>query len=179
MAQLTGKAKLWLVSGHVISAAIWFGTALTMVAIALYATHLYSSPAASGDGLYTLQALLAYLNDYLLMPAATLSILSGTALCAFTLWGFFKHYWVIAKWVGTVTLITAISGWVGPWVYAATAIAETERLQALANPLFRFDQQAALLGGGLEIVALLGLIVISFLKPWGRRPVKASASDGS
>jgi hypothetical protein len=177
MAQLTGKAKLWLVSGHVVIAAVWFGTALTMVAIALYASHLYSIPSVSGDSLYTLQAILAYLNDYLLMPAATLSILSGTALCALTIWGFFKHYWVIAKWVVTVTIITAISGWVGPWVYAATAIAETDRLQALENPLFRFDQQAAMIGGGLEILALLGLILISFLKPWGRRPVKAPASD--
>jgi hypothetical protein len=177
MAQLTGKAKLWLVSGHVVIAAVWFGTALTMVAIALYASHLYSIPSVSGDSLYTLQAILAYLNDYLLMPAATLSILSGTALCALTVWGFFKHYWVIAKWVVTVTIITAISGWVGPWVYAATAIAETDRLQALENPLFRFDQQAAMIGGGLEILALLGLILISFLKPWGRRPVKAPASD--
>lgn len=179
MPQLTGKAKLWLVAGHVISAAVWLGTALSMVAIALYANQLYSTPAASGDSLYALQALLAYLNDYLLMPAATLSILSGTALCAFTIWGFFKHYWVIAKWVGTVTVITAISGWVGPWVYAATAIAETDRLQALENPLFRFDQQAVLIGGGLEIVSLLGLILIAFLKPWGRRPVKAPASKGS
>jgi hypothetical protein len=177
MAQLTGKAKLWLVSGHVVIAAVWFGTALTMVAIALYASHLYSIPSVSGDSIYTLQAILAYLNDYLLMPAATLSILSGTALCALTVWGFFKHYWVIAKWVGTVTIITAISGWVGPWVYAATAIAETDRLQALANPLFQFDQQAAMIGGGLEILALLGLILISFLKPWGRRPVKVPASE--
>ncbi len=176
MAQLTGKAKLWLISAHVVIAAVWLGTALTMVAIALYAPHLYGT---SGDSLYSLQALLAYLNDYLLMPAATLSILSGTALCALTVWGFFKHYWVIAKWVGTVTIITAISGWVGPWVYAATAIAETDRLQALQNPLFRFDQQAALIGGGLEIVALLGLILISFLKPWGRRPAKPPASNGS
>jgi hypothetical protein len=177
MAQLTGKAKLWLVSGHVVIAAVWFGTALTMVAIALYASHLYSIPSVSGDSLYTLQAILAYLNDYLLMPAATLSILSGTALCALTVWGFFKHYWVIAKWVVTVTTITVVSGWVGPWVYAATAIAETDRLQALENPLFRFDQQAAMIGGGLEVLALLGLILISFLKPWGRRPVKAPASD--
>jgi hypothetical protein len=148
-----------------------------MVAIALYASHLNSIPSVTGDSLYTLQAILAYLNDYLLMPAATLSILSGTALCALTVWGFFKHYWVIAKWVGTVTIITAISGWVGPWVYAATAIAETDRLQALENPLFRFDQQAAMIGGGLEVLALLGLILMSFLKPWGRRPVKAPASD--
>jgi hypothetical protein len=177
MAQLTGKAKLWLVSGHVVIAAVWFGTALTMVAIALYASHLYSILSVSGDSLYSLQSILAYLNDYLLMPAATLSILSGTALCALTVWGFFKHYWVIAKWVVTVTTITAISGWVGPWVYAATAIAETDRLQALENPLFRFDQQAAMIGGGLEILALLGLILISFLKPWGRRPVKAPASE--
>ena len=172
MAQLTGKAKLWLVSGHVVIAAVWFGTALAMVAIGLYANQN-----SSGDALYTVQSLLAYLNDYLLMPAATLSILSGTALCALTVWGFFKHYWVIAKWVGTVTVITAISGWVGPWVYAATDIADAERLNALQNPLFLFDQKAAVIGGGLEVIALLGLILISFLKPWGRRPVKTSATD--
>jgi hypothetical protein len=75
-------------------------------------------------------------------------------------------------------VIAAFSGWVGPWVYAATAIAETDRLQVLENPLFHFGQKAMLIGGTLEIIALLGLIVISFLKPWGRRPVKAPSHLG-
>lgn len=165
--KLTGKAKLWLVSAHIITAAIWFGTALSMIALGLYG----SQPAhqTSGDTLYTIQALLAYLNDFLLMPAASLSLLSGTLLCALTVWGFFKHYWVIAKWIATVTVISAVSGWVGPWVYAATAIADEERLQAIQNPLFLFDQQAALIGGAIQAIVLLGIILISVLKPWGRR----------
>jgi hypothetical protein len=54
-----------------------------------------------------------------------------------------KFYWVITKWVATVTLIVFGTFWLRPWTNPATAIAETERLNALTNPLFMFDSKAA------------------------------------
>ncbi len=164
MAKLTVKQKQWLIATHVIIGSIWFGTALCMVLISIQ-----NRSTTDGTALYTLNTILKYLDDYVVIPAASLSLFSGAILCTFTIWGFFKHYWVIAKWIATVTLIVTGTIWLGPWVNAMTAISEAERIRAWENPLFVFDQQAALWGGAIQTLCILGMIVVSFVKPWGRR----------
>jgi hypothetical protein len=167
MPKLTGKQKNWLVSAHVALGGLWFGTAICMVAIALnYQTS------ASGDELYAANAILKLLDDLVIIPAAMLSLLTGGLLSWLTIWGFVKFYWVITKWIATVTLIVMGTFWLGPWTNAATAIAKAERLNALTNPLFMFDIKAAMLGGAIQIFCLLTIIAISVLKPWGRRDSK-------
>ncbi len=168
MPQLSGKQKNWLVSAHVASGGLWFGTAICMVVIALH-----HQTAASGDQLYAVNAILKLLDDVVIIPAAMLSLLTGGLLSWLTVWGFTKFYWVITKWVATLALIGFGSFWLGPWTNAATAIAEAERLQALTNPLFMFDFKAAALGGVVQTVCLLAIIAISILKPWGRRSAQS------
>lgn len=109
----------------------------------------------------------------IIIPSATLSLLSGGFLCWLTIWGFFKHYWVIAKWIATVTLIVTGTIWLGPWTNAMTAISAEQRLQALQNPLYAFDQKGVLIGAIVQTSCLLIIIAISFLKPWGKRDVKS------
>lgn len=167
MPQLTGKQKNWLVSAHVIFGGAWFGTAICMVTVAF--NHLTST---NGDELYAINATLKLLDDFVIIPSAILSLLTGGLLSWLTIWGFVKFYWVITKWVATVTLIAFGTFWLGPWTNAATAIAESERLNALTNPLFMFDFKAAAFGGAIQTICLLSIIAISVLKPWGRRDLK-------
>jgi hypothetical protein len=167
MPQLTGKQKNWLVSAHVVFGGAWFGTAIGMVVTAF--NHL---TATNGDELYAINATLKLLDDFVIIPSAILSLLTGGLLSWLTIWGFVKFYWVIAKWVATVTLIVFGTFWLGPWTNAATEIAKVERLNALTNPLFMFDFKAAAIGGAVQVTCILIIIVISVLKPWGKRNVK-------
>lgn len=114
------------------------------------------------------------MDDWVIIPTANLSLITGGLLCWLTIWGFTKHYWVIVKWVATVTLITTGTIWLGPWLNTMTAISETERLQALHNPLYRFHQQGVIIGGAIQTACLLAIVAISIVKPWGRRLVKQS-----
>ncbi|MBE9032077.1 hypothetical protein IQ266_20265 [filamentous cyanobacterium LEGE 11480] len=167
MPQLTRKQKQWLVSAHVSTGALWFGTAVCMVVISLH----HQNP-TSGDELYLAQETIQILDEVVIVPAASLSLLTGGLLSWLTVWGFTKFYWVISKWVVTLALIIFGTFWLGQWTNAATAIAETERLKALQNPLFMFDSHSALIGGVIQTVCLLGIIAVSILKPWGRRDTK-------
>jgi hypothetical protein len=167
MPKLNSKQKNWLVSAHVASGGLWFGAAICMVAISI--THQTSS---SGDELYAAREILKLLDDFVVIPSAILSLLTGGLLSWLTIWGFAKFYWVIAKWIATVVLIVAGTLWLGPWVNATTAISETERLTALTNSLFIFDAKAAAIGGAIQTVCLLIIITISVLKPWGKRAAK-------
>ena len=164
MLKLTVKQKQWLIAIHVLCGAIWFGTALCMIAISL--KNINND---NGDFLFALNATLKTLDDFIIIPSANASLLTGALLCWLTIWGFFKHYWVIAKWIGTVSLISIGTIWLGPWVNAITSISEAERIQALTNPLYAFDAKGALIGGIIQTLAVAFIIIISFLKPWGRR----------
>lgn len=172
MARISVKQKQWLIALHAITGSIWFGTALCMVIVSLT-----NRQTTDGQVLIALNQLLKHLDDFVVIPAAVLSLLTGLLLCGLTVWGFFKHYWVIVKGIATVTLITVGTFWLGPWVNAVTAISEAERLQAWNNPLYVFDQRGALLGGVIQTVCILAIIVISFVKPWGKRVIKPKAAS--
>ncbi|NES67143.1 MAG: hypothetical protein F6K24_18765 [Okeania sp. SIO2D1] len=172
--RLTGNQKSWLISAHVISGAIWFGTALSMVMMVIKNLNT-----TNGDELYAINSVVKLLDDWVVIPAANLSLLTGALICWLTVWGFFKFYWVIIKWVMTVTLITFGSFWLGPWTNAMTSISDTERLQALNNPLFMFDTKGIVIGGSIQILSLIFIFIISFVKPWGRRDIALRASHKS
>lgn len=165
--RLTGNSKSWLISAHVISGAIWFGTVLSMIVMVIYNLNT-----TNGDELYAINSVVKLLDDWVVIPTANITLLTGLLICWFTIWGFFKFYWVITKLVMTVTLITVGTYWLGPWVNAVTGISDTERLQALSNPLFMFDTKGIVIGGLIQIFSLIFIFIISFVKPWGRRDIK-------
>jgi hypothetical protein len=167
MNKLSVKQKNWLLASHVAFGGIWFGTALCMIAIALSNRNT-----PNGDELYAINSVMKLLDDWVIIPSATLSLITGGLLCWLTIWGFFKHYWVIAKWIATVTLIVTGTIWLGPWTNAITAISAAERIQALQNPLYVFDQNGVLVGAIIQTSCVLAIIGISVLKPWGRRNIK-------
>jgi hypothetical protein len=156
-----------LLSAHVAFAGIWFGTALCLVVAALV-----KGKTANGDELYGINSTLKLLDDFVIIPAANLSLLTGGFLCWLTIWGFFKHYWVIVKWIATITLIVVGTIWLGPWLNSMTAISETDRIQALQNPVYYFDLKGVIIGGIIQVICVLGIITVSVIKPWGRRIVK-------
>ncbi len=164
MKKLSVKAKNWLLSVHVASSGIWLGTALCLVAIAII-----KRDTTNGNELYGINSVLKFMDDWVIIPTAMLSLLTGGFLCWLTIWGFTKHYWVIVKWVATVTLIATGTIWLGPWLNGMTAISQAERLQASSNPLYLFDRQGVIIGGLIQTASLLAIIAISVLKPWGRR----------
>ncbi len=162
--KLNVKQKNWLVSAHVASGAIWFGTGLCLVIMGVK-----NVDAPNGDALYAINEICKFLDDFVIVPTATLSLVTGFFLSWFTNWGFVKHYWVMTKWVLTVSAIVFGTFWIGPWLNAMTSISATERLQALHNPLYMFNNQGIIWGGLAINVTLLVVIAVSLLKPWGRR----------
>ncbi|MEB3279293.1 MAG: hypothetical protein VKK42_10285 [Lyngbya sp.] len=75
--KLNLKQKNWLVSAHVASVGIWFGTGLCMVIIALY--NLITT---NGDQLYAINLVMQLLDEVVIIPAASASLLTA-GLCAF------------------------------------------------------------------------------------------------
>lgn len=108
--KLNVKQKNWLLSVHVVSGSLWFGVALAMVLMAIS-----NKKTTNGDELYAVNAMVKLLDDFVIIPMAILSAVTGTLLCWLTVWGFFKFYWVITKWLMTTVLIIFGTFWLGPW----------------------------------------------------------------
>ncbi|WP_293165087.1 hypothetical protein [Okeania sp. SIO2C9] len=76
-----------LISAHVISGSIWFGTALSMVVMVIHNLNT-----TNGDELDAINSVVKLLDDWIVIPAANTTLLTGALLCWLTVWGFFKFY---------------------------------------------------------------------------------------
>ncbi|WP_341530051.1 hypothetical protein WKK05_12555 [Nostoc sp. UHCC 0302] len=167
MPKLSVKQKNWLLSAHIGFAALWTGTVLSMFLLSLRNTK-----ATNADALLALNSAITLLDDYIVIPSAIGSVITATFLCWTTNYGFTKFYWVIVKWILTTFLVVFGTLWLFPWGNVAERISAQEGLQAFDNPIYLFDATGVLTGTVIQVLFLVLIIVISVLKPWGRRPMK-------
>ena len=165
--KLSLQQKNWVLSFHIGFAALWTGAVLSMSLIAFR-----NNATANGDILFALNSIINLLDDFIVIPAAIGSVVTATILCWQTNYGFFKFYWVITKWILTTGLIIFGTFWLSPWGNTAEAIAQVEGLGAFNNFIYMFDAKGVLIGSLIQVAFLFVIIVISILKPWGRRPGK-------
>ena len=167
MKKLTLKQKHWLLSAHIIFAALWTGTVLCMFLLS------WKNRMSSNAGvLYTLHSAVNLLDDYVVIPAAIGSVLTATFLCWLTNYGFTKFWWVISKWFLSISLIVFGTFWLYPWSNEAEAIASSQGLSAFNNRFYAWDIRGVLIGTIVQVRFLLIIIGISVIKPWGRRTIK-------
>jgi hypothetical protein len=168
--KLSINQRNWLLSLHIATGGLWFGTALCSVALALSITLLKPSNALHGINLAR-----NVLGQYIIVPAAVFSVITGVLLCSFTNWGFFKHYWAIAKQIVTLLLIVLGSVWLGPMTKEMTTLSEVGQSQVLQNPNYLTLQSTVTLGGALQTLALLSVMIVSTVKPWSKRKAVQSS----
>ncbi|WP_242067294.1 hypothetical protein [Leptolyngbya sp. FACHB-711] len=167
---LSLQQKNWVLALHIGFAALWTGTVFSMFLIALR-----NHRTANADILFALNSVINLLDDFIVIPAAIGSVVTATLLCWQTNYGFLKFYWVITKWILTTGLIIFGTFWLFPWGNTAEAIAQSEGLGAFNNSIYRFDAKGVLIGSVIQVSFLFVIIVISTLKPWGRKPSKVKS----
>lgn len=165
--RLTLHQRNWLLSFHIATGSVWLGSALASVALAFLATGL-----AQAEAVYGVNVSRNVLGEYVIVPAAVLVVITGALLCGFTHWGFFKHYWLIAKELTTLALIAVGSVWLGPLAQQITELSRPEHVSTLQSSAYMSLQDTVMLGGVLQTLALLAIVAMSTVKPWGRRSTK-------
>jgi uncharacterized membrane protein len=164
MKKLSVKGKSWLKGFHIFFACAWVGTGISMMLLSLVNGHIQN-----GDELYAVNASIKLLDDYIIIPAAFGSLITGLLISLYTNWGFFKFNWVIFKWAATLAQIIFGTFWLGPWTNSATAISDLERGLALQNNTYLYDKQMGAIFGGIQVLLLITQVLISAYKPWGKR----------
>ncbi len=172
MTKLTLKQRHWLLSAHIIFAALWTGTVASMFLLS-WSNKATNNP----DLLYALHSAVNLLDDYIVIPAAIGSVLTATFLCWLTNYGFTKFWWVISKWFLTISLIVFGTFWLYSWSNTAQEIAQSQGLSAFGDREYTLDARAVVIGSAIQAILLLVIIAISVIKPWGRSKMTTIVSS--
>ncbi|WP_413758195.1 DUF2269 family protein [Streptomyces sp. MMBL 11-3] len=139
---------------HVAASACWLGLTLGLLALGITATTTGSAVVVEAS----VRAMKTF-ADWLLLPLAFLTLLSGLVLSLGTHWGLARHRWVYTKFWLTLATVTATVLALRPAVgSAAAAVSAGEALPDASDVLF---------GPIVSLTAYLFMTAISVLKPWG------------
>ena len=150
---------VWL---HVVTSVGWMALALVLFVL-LVTSRTTQSPAVAVSATSMAQLL----DGRLLAPLANASAFTGFMLAAATPWGFFRHWWVLVKFVITLVQlylgIFILSGVLADTASAArSAAAEGAALAVTgAGPALPVATGSALMAGAIAFQAW-----VSIAKPW-------------
>jgi hypothetical protein len=103
------------------------------------------------------------------IPGAFGCLATGLVYSIFSNWGFFKHNFLIFKWIVTVSAILFGTFWLGPWETKMMEISGKLGMAALQDREYLYNQRMNLLFGGLQCLVLMVTVFISIFKPWKRK----------
>lgn len=148
---------------HIVFAAIWMAAVVAMVIISALAVT------GSGDELYMKYSILMIVDNWLIIVSAMSTLLVGIVYGFFTNWGFFKHRWVVVKWIITVAMILYGTFCFHPWLTENLELANTLRDAAIGNGVIAVNDAYMQYSGYTQLFLLLFVFTISVFKPWKKK----------
>lgn len=162
MKKLGAKGMKVLKTCHLIFAMMWVVGVMAMTTINLI-------EAKSGDELYMSLLISRFIDDVLVIPGATLTVITAIIYGVSSNWGFFKHRWITVKWIASVVVIIVGTFYFSPKLDRCLEIADQTRDAALSNTELISNSQISLYGSFVQAGILIILIVISVFKPWKKK----------
>ena len=103
------------------------------------------------------------------IPGAFGCLLTGLIYSTFSNWGFFKHGWMILKWIVTIVAILFGTFYLGPWETNMMDISGKLGMEALSDPDYLYNQKMNLVFGTAQCFILMVTVFISIFKPWKKK----------
>lgn len=154
------NAQKWLKSFHV-----WIGCTWASAGMILFFLNIFLR-AESGEELYGYDMSMKFVDDFIIIPFAILTLLTGILYATLTKWGWFKHRWIIVKWIIAVGGILFGTFFLGPWLNSLSPISKEYGLKAYESSEYLYAKNMNLWFGAVQVGSLIFAIFISFFKPW-------------
>ena len=157
MKKLSGKSYKIVKILHILSASIWIGASF----VGLFILTVIMNKNNLKEILLTVH----YIDLLIIVPANLTAFITGIIFSTFTEWRFFKHRWIIFKYI--INLIPIIGGGLifAPSIINMLSIVDESGTEALSDPHFILWQN---IFTGTFIVILILLIIavcLSVIKP--------------
>lgn len=128
----------------------------------------------SGDELYMSILINRFVDNLLVIPGAILTVITGIVYGAFTNWGFFKHRWIIVKWILSIFVIIIGTFYFNPKTNRCLEIADQMRDGAFNNSELISNTEIGFYGTFGQVAILVFLVIISVFKPWKKKNIKTN-----
>lgn len=161
--RLSLRKKQLLVAIHVLSVMAWFGGTCCMLLLGWYLRS-----AENGEQLFYTLSSMHLVDEALLKYPALVALVTGVLLSVWTHWGLTRYYWVLIKLVLTVGIIQFAIFFVSRWFSFLLSAAEQWGYAAYRQDAFRSVWMSNMLGGAVNLAALLFMTLITYFKPFGK-----------
>ena len=170
MPKLTAKGLKWLKGFHLIAVSCWIGGGVALILL-----YFLKNGVADGNVLYGINQSIHHVDiAVIVIPGALGCLITGLIYSAFSNWGFFKHRWMIFKWIVTIVAILFGAFFLGPWETTMMEISGKLGISSLSNPEYLYNQKMNLIFGATQILVLMITVFISIFKPWKSKKAKTS-----
>ncbi|HEU4962241.1 MAG TPA: DUF2269 domain-containing protein [Bacilli bacterium] len=160
MKKMGAKGMKWLKILHIFIVVLMLGGIISSVVIRL-GVH----PSTYRQTLLVYD-ILQTVSDQIIRYGGFGTLLIGLVYSIWTPWGFFKHRWVMVKWI--VFLAQTLFGifFIDRWMVTNHSLLQTEQASALSNSVFLHNEMLIRYGALTQVGLLIFLIAVSVLRPW-------------
>lgn len=165
MPRLKASGLKWLKGFHLIAVACWIGGGVSLILL-----YFLKNGVTDGGVLYGINQSIHHVDmAVVVIPGATGCLLTGLIYSIFSNWGFFKHTWMIFKWIVTAVAIVFGTFFLGPWETAMMELSGKLAMAAPADPSYLYNERMNLIFGAAQIAVLMITVFVSIFKPWKSR----------
>ena len=159
--KMTSSVRKFALTAHVIFSVGWLGAVLAYLPLAI--TGLTSADAQTVRASYLSMESIAW---FVILPCCFAALTSGLVQSLGTEWGLFRHYWVLLKFLLTLTGTIILLLHMPTITRVARMAADMTLPIATVGVVHR--QLVIHAAGGLLV--LLAATILSIYKPWGLTP---------
>ena len=165
MPKMSAKGLKWLKGFHLVAVSCWVGGGVSLILL-----YFLKSGMEDGKILYGINQSIHHVDiAVVVIPGALGCLVTGLIYSSFSNWGFFKHGWIIFKWIVTVAAILFGTFFLGPWESTMMEISGILGISSLSDPEYLYNQKMNLIFGATQVLVLVVTVFISIFKPWKRR----------
>jgi len=158
---MTPRLRKFALTTHVTFSVGWLGAVLAYLPLAI--TGLTSHDAQTVRAAYLSMEMIGW---FVIVPCCFAALLTGLVQSLGTEWGLFRHYWILVKFLLTITATIIL-------LLHMPTITRMARLAAeMTLPIATFGeiQRQLLVHAAGGLLVLLTVTALSVYKPWGLTP---------
>ena len=166
--KLKAKGLKWLKGFHLIAVSCWAGGGVALILL-----YFLKNGVNDGNVLYGIDQSIHHVDmAVVVIPGAFGCLVTGVLYSSFSNWGFFKHKWMIFKWIVTIVAILFGTFCLGPWETTMMEISGKLGMSSLSNSEYLYNEKMNFIFGTMQVLVLMITIFISIFKPWKSRKAK-------
>jgi len=167
MIKLNTNGLRWLKGFHLIAAASWVGGVVSLMLL-----YFLKKGISDGGVLYGINQSIHHVDMWVVVTPGAFGCLStGLIYSIFSNWGFFKHKWLVVKWIITIVAILSGTFFLGPWETGMLEISGKLGAAALRDPAYLYNEKMNFIFGVVQCFLLMLTLFISVFKPWKKKNV--------